>query len=106
MSKASRARRFFDYEPWAEWEDEFVTEVYPLASWKIAEIAKKLDRTVDAVVSRAHVLSVKRPPHQLDYDAIWQLWQKGYNYSRIANRLGYLAPSVSYAVKAMQRGRV
>lgn len=91
-----------NYELWKPWEDEFVTEVYPLREWSINGIALKLEREPQAIIHRARKLGIRRP-RGLDYDAIARLARDGQELKAIAAKLGYSSQAVRYALKVIKR---
>jgi translation initiation factor 2 beta subunit (eIF-2beta)/eIF-5 len=90
-------------EPWEQYEHDFLREVYPLREWTAKHIAEKLDRSVNAVMSQANKLQLKRPRHRLDYSAIRILRDQGVNSNQIAKKLAYTPESVRHALKSMAR---
>lgn len=88
-------------ERWADWENDFLADVYPRREWSIAEIAAKLERSVHSVQIHAATLGIRRP-RKLNYDAIRRLDDRGLTPTRIARELGYSRPAVSVALKTIR----
>lgn len=93
-----------NHEVWAEWEDEFLRQVYPLPEWSANDIAEKLERSRAAVMKRAAILKVKRPRDRLDYKAIRSLKSQGKSSEQIGRALNCCPRAVRYALKKMAEG--
>lgn len=84
---------------WTPEEDTVIQNLHPTMSAK--ELAARLGRTVQSVVSRAGHLNVKfTPPPNLpawsekEIETLRQLWQQGYTKLKIAELIGKSAGSV------------
>jgi hypothetical protein len=84
---------------WTSEEDAVIQNLHPTMSAK--ELATRLDRTVQSIVSRAGHLNVKftpppKPPawSEKEIETLRQLWQQGHTKLEIAELIGKSAGSV------------
>lgn len=94
-----------NHEPWTEWEEGLLRQMYPLREWTVKQIAEKLERTPATIHMRASYCGLKRPT-KLDYEWIAQLKAAGENNHQISKATGYSYRGVSSALKAMAEGAV
>ena len=92
--------------PWADYERDFLRETYPDRTWRVSDIARKLERTPKAVRQEASDMGLNRKgggrPRKLDYKLIEQLASRGWTQQAITHYIGCGNGAVSYALRAMR----